>query len=114
LLLGQWLHSREEDTEVGKVYRRPTHFSTPAFRGRSSRGIRSGYEFSSDGSLKRVDPGPTDVSRVTEGAWRIEDQVDEAQAGRVRVELNGKPEVLDIQALEPDRMVIKKRSTDAG
>jgi hypothetical protein len=113
LLLGQWLHSREEDTDAGKVYRRPAYFPTAAARNRYGRGVRPGYEFGPDGSLKRIGPGPTDISRVTEGAWQIEDASDEAGAARVRVELDGKPEVMDIETLEPDRMVVR-RPEEAG
>jgi len=97
LLVGQWQHSREEDTPTEMVYR-PAGFPLPPSRG------RSGLEFAEDGTFKRIGIGATDVSNVKEGSW----QLDDVNAGHVRVEVEGQPQVLEIRDLKQDRMTVKR------
>jgi hypothetical protein len=97
LLCRQWIHSREEDTPAEIVYR-PAGFSLPPSRG------RSGLEFNADGTFKRIGIGATDISNVHDGAW----QIDDANAGHVRVEVDGKPQLLKIQDLQKDRLTVKR------
>jgi len=97
LLCKRWVHSREEDTPTEVVYR-PAGFPLPPSRG------RSGLEFDADGSFKRIGIGATDVSNVKEGSW----QIDDMNAGHVRVKMEGQPHVLKINDLKQDRMTVKR------
>lgn len=96
-LCKQWVHSKEEDTSSETVYR-PADYAFPPSRGRSA------LVFHRDGTLKRIGIGPTDISAVKEGTWRIAD----AESGRIQVEVNNTQEELTVQSLEGDRLVISK------
>lgn len=98
LLCRHWVHAGEEDTPTEQVYR-PAGFPLPPARG------RSGLQFQQDGTFKRIGIGATDVSRVDEGAWQIADP----NANQVRVEVDGRPQLLDLQDLQQDRLSIKRR-----
>ncbi len=97
LLFQHWVHSREEDTATETVYR-PSGFPLPPSRG------RSGLEFSHDGTFKRIGIGATDISRVEQGAWKIES----ADANQISVKVEGEPQLMKIQDLKQDRLAIKK------
>jgi len=97
LLLRHWVHSREEDTATETVYR-PSGFPLPPSRG------RTGFEFNGDGTFKRIGIGATDISSVTQGAWKIE----AADAKEVAVKVDGESQLMEIQDLRPDRLAIKK------
>src|SRR5215510_14489699 len=97
LLVGQWLHSREEDTPTEIVYR-PAGFPLPTSRG------SSGLQFAGDGTFKRIGIGAIDISNVKEGSWQVED----VNTGHVRVEVEGQPQVLKIDDLKHDRMTVKR------
>jgi hypothetical protein len=97
LLYGQWVHSREEDTATETVYR-PSGFPLPPSRG------RAGFEFNKDGTFKRIGIGATDISRVVQGAWNVKS----ADTKQVSVEVEGKPQLLEIEDLKPDRLAIKR------
>ena len=71
--------------------------------GSPSRG-RTGFVFEADGTMKRVGIGPTDVSAVIIGKWRIVDP----ESGRIEVDVNNAREELTVQSLEEDRLVISK------
>ena len=96
LLHGRWVRAREEDTATEQVYR-PAGFPLPPSRG------RPGLQFNEDGTFKRIGIGATDISNVKEGAW----QIDRTNAGSVRVEVDGEPQLLEIKELKQDRMTIK-------
>jgi hypothetical protein len=97
LLCRRWVHSREEDTATEVVYR-PADFPLPASRG------RSGLQFAKDGTFKEIGIGATDISNVKEGAWRFNEQ----DSSQVYVEVEGKPKVLKVDELKPDRMTLKR------
>ncbi|TBB15612.1 hypothetical protein ELH51_36375 (plasmid) [Rhizobium ruizarguesonis] len=97
LLHGQWVHAREEDSATEQVYR-PAGFPLPPSRG------RAGLQFNEDGTFKRIGIGSTDISNVKEGAWEI----DRANAGSIRVDEAGKPQLLEIKELKQDRLTIKR------
>jgi len=97
LLHGQWLHAGEEDTPTEKVYRR-AGYALPPSRG------RAGLQFDSDGSFRQFGIGPTDISKVGQGAWRL----DPTGGGRIKVEVEGTPQSLQIQTLQPDKLVVKR------
>lgn len=97
MLHGEWVHVREEDTATEQVYRRADAPLPP------SRG-RTGLQFDADGTFKRIGIGATDISKVTEGAWRL----DPGKADRIQVEAGGTPQSLQIEKLDPDRLAIKR------
>jgi hypothetical protein len=97
LLHGQWLHVREEDTPTERVYRRAGAALPP------SRG-RAGLQFDTDGTFKQFGIGPTDISKVGQGEWHL----DPADEGRLKVQVAGAPQSLEISALAPDRLVVKR------
>jgi hypothetical protein len=100
LLCQSWLRSRQEDTDTEEVYR-PAGFRFP----RRERG-RVGYQFHADGTVKRLGIGATDVSEVTAGTWRVDDE----NADRIRVVIEGSPQVLDIADLAADRLGVRRAS----
>lgn len=94
-----WVHSREEDTSTETVYR-PATYPFPPSRG------RSGLVFNADGTMKRIGIGPTDVSAVKEGTWRIV----EPESGRIEVYVNNSREELTVRSLEGNQLVISKHN----
>jgi hypothetical protein len=95
-LIGAWLHSREEDTESGTVYRRKSYRFPP------SRG-RKGFELNTDHTVTEIGYGPTDRPTGTPGTWRI--------SGR-RLEFTtadgSGTRSLEIESISPERIVIRK------
>ncbi|MFN0304144.1 MAG: hypothetical protein ACKVQU_27745 [Burkholderiales bacterium] len=61
-LLGDWMHSHEEDTNGLTVFR-PSTFAFPLSRGRKSFALRA------NGTYKGTIPGPTDRPAPTAGRW---------------------------------------------
>src|SRR5258705_10101208 len=90
-LCQQWVHSREEDTSTEKVYR-PADYAFPPSRG------REGFEFNADGTFKRIGIAPTDLSKVAEGTWEIQNE----NAGRVQIETGDSQNVMAIGSLNYD------------
>jgi hypothetical protein len=62
--------------------------------------------FEADGQFKRVGIGPTDTSSVSEGRWQLVDLAEK----RIRVSSGEASEELKIVALEPDRLVVSRKS----
>jgi hypothetical protein len=104
LLCQSWLRSRSEDTETEEIYR-PAGYAFP----RPERG-RAGYQFSADGTAKRIGIGATDVSEVTPGRW----QADGERPGWIRLVVDGREQVLEIADLTPDRLAIRRSSAAGG
>jgi hypothetical protein len=65
-LIGNWLHSHEEDTADAFVYRSAS-FAFPRSRG------RKGIEFRADGSLAMEGIGPDDRPVPQQGSWHLND-----------------------------------------
>jgi hypothetical protein len=65
-LIGNWLHSHEEDTADAFVYR-PASFAFPRSRG------RRGIEFRADGSVAMEGVGPDDRPMPQQGSWHLND-----------------------------------------
>jgi len=101
LLCRSWLRSRQEDTDTEEIYR-PVEFAFP----RRERG-RAGYQFNADGTVKRLGIGATDVPAVTTGVWQIADE----KPDRVRIVVDGRPQVLEIADLTPDCLAIRRTSS---
>jgi hypothetical protein len=96
LLQRGWVHAHEEDMP-GKAVFRPDTQQLPPSRG------RIGYEFQPGGRVVKRGPGPTDRRTSTVGTWTIDPE------GRLTIRLPGAPdEVLQVEALDADRLVIKK------
>jgi hypothetical protein len=95
LLTQQWVHSHEEDTPTTTVYR-PSKFPFPPARG------RKGFHLQRGGKLTALKPGPTDQTVSASGTWKL---------GGEKLELAPKgesPKILEIESVEPDRLVVKK------
>ena len=63
-LLGNWIHSHEEDTR-GEMVFRPSTYSFPLSRGRRS------LELAPGGKLTEGGPGPTDRTQQAQGNWSL-------------------------------------------
>ena len=94
-LHGRWVHSHEEDTPEGQVFRRES-FPFPPSRGRRSLELRpdGGY----DGNV----PGPTDRPEETGGTWKLADHTIELHGP------GGSTETLQVVSAEPDRLVLRR------
>ena len=64
-IVGQWIHSHEEDTQDVTVYR-PASYDFPPSRG------RMGFEFRKDGKLIYYGIARADGSDQIPGSWVIE------------------------------------------
>ena len=95
LLHQRWIHSHEEDTPTTQVYR-PASYKLPPARGRRS------FELKPDGRLVSRDIGPDDRGVAGEGTWELD-------GDRLRLHRSsGRDEVYQIEALAPDRLVLRK------
>jgi hypothetical protein len=98
VLVGDWLHSYEEDTADAKVYRR-RGFAFPPSRG------RPGIEFRSDGIYFQKGPGADDRGAVREGRWR------DLGAGQVEISFpaaDRPPTVLTVLSSDGETLRIAK------
>lgn len=94
-LTNSWVHSHEEDTPTGKVYR-PADYPFPPSRG------RSGFALLPDGTLLEAGPGPVDRIEKKKGVWNLRDQT-----LQLKEEGSGTREI-KIESLEPGRLIIEK------
>jgi hypothetical protein len=94
-IVGDWLHSHEEDEPGRQVFRRRGHPFPP------SRG-RRGFELAADGEVREVAPGPDDRTRRTTGTWELD-------GNRLVLRVDGRaPEEFAIDSVEPDRLVLRR------
>jgi len=75
-VVGQWMHSFEEDSGDLRVYR-PQNYPFPPARG------RDGMEFLADGTFVDRGIGPTDAHQETRGRWEY------LGSGQVRISAPG-------------------------
>jgi hypothetical protein len=94
-LFGRWVHAHEEDAEGETVYRADT-VRLPPSRGREVLELRA------DGSCLTRRPGPADVPVEHEGRWGLDGE------DALWVEEGDKRRRLDIVALAPDRLVVRR------
>ena len=93
----RWVHSHEEDTPSGQVFR-PASFPFPRARGRRS------FELKPDGRLLARDIGPDDRGVITEGTWEL-------HGDELRLHLgSGGARVYRIEAVSRERLVLRARS----
>jgi hypothetical protein len=91
----RWIHSHEEDTPAGKVFR-PASYKLPPARGRRS------FELKPDGRLVTRDIGPDDRGVTTEGTWALEG----GDVLRMRL-ASGRERVYRIADASGDRLVLR-------
>ena len=95
-LLGEWVHSHEDDTDSEMVFR-PASYSFPPARGRSS------FALCPDGTYVESSPGPIDLPEQTRGTWSLEGDhlVLAADGGRSGHDW-------EILSSDRDRLMVKK------
>lgn len=89
-----WVHSHEEDSAAGRVFR-PADFPFPPSRGRKA------FHPRPDGTLAGATPGADDRPRRSAGSWH-------ADGDQIRLEQDGQREVWTLVALAADRLVITR------
>jgi hypothetical protein len=92
-LHGRWVHSHEEDTAEGQVFR-PDSYPFPPSRGRRALDLRS------DGSYGASAPGPTDRPEETGGTWKLAGDRLELRAA------DDSTEAYQVVSATPDRLVL--------
>lgn len=93
-----WVHSREEDTEEGSVYR-PKDYKFPPARG------RNGFEIKENGEFIKYEIGPDDRPRKISGHWKQEGD------NRIRADFEDQrtdSTTLDILMLDDKILIVKK------
>lgn len=97
LLHQRWMHSHEEDTVEGRVYRPASHRLPP------SRG-RAGFDLKSDHTMVYLSIGRGDAPEATSGTWDIE----EGNPPQLRIRLDsGEKLNLRLIAVEKERLVAR-------
>lgn len=101
-LFQSWVHSYEEDSDSGTVYR-PQGYKLPLSRGRTGFAIRKG------GRFEQYDIAPTDGLEKSEGNWT------QVAANELEIRLNheqeGRPESYRIYILTIQKNKLVIRST---
>lgn len=97
-LAQSWVHSHEEDTPTTTIYR-PASFSFPPSRG------RKGFHLEPGGTMMTRNPGPTDQTMTSAGSWTL-------SGSQLELSPHGeRPQVLNLETVEPDRLVVRKAAT---
>jgi hypothetical protein len=92
-LFRSWVHAHEEDSGESLVFR-PADTPMPPSRGRRS------LDLSSEGEAGVGFPGPDDRRTIGGGSWSVEGR-------RLLVRHASGTELFEIEALEPDRLVLR-------
>lgn len=96
VLLGEWIHSHEEDSEDEMVFR-PASYEFPLSRGRTSFVLQPG------GTYVESSPGPVDLPEESRGHWSLEGD---------RLILEGEGDrpgyVWEVTTAESDRLVVRE------
>lgn len=95
-LYGEWIHSREEDTESTIVYR-PANYHFPL-----TRVPRNTFLFEPSGKLISGEPSPSDSITVKHASWKLENNKINIYSGSKL--LNSE----SIESLDKDKLVLKK------
>lgn len=93
-LLGEWVHSHEEDEPGSKVFRRSGHPFPPA-RGRDA------IELKADGTAVVGGPGAADVPEEETGKWELENET-------ILLDAGGKVRVLEVVACGAERLEVRE------
>ena len=95
-LIGHWVHSHEEDSAAGMVFR-PASFSFPRSRGRDS------FELQADALIERG-PGPGDAPTERQGTWSVSEN---GELSFFRSAGKKPARVLKIISAQPERLVVR-------
>jgi hypothetical protein len=93
-LLGEWVHSHEEDQPGIKVFRRSGYRFPPA-RGRDA------VELKADDTAVVRGPGPTDVPEEKVGRWELDGET-------IRLDAGGEARALDVVACDDERLAVRE------
>jgi hypothetical protein len=93
-LLGEWVHSHEEDEPRRKVFRRSGYPFPPA-RGRDA------LELKADETAVVRGPGATDVPEEKAGRWALEGET-------IRLDAGGEARVLEVISCDDERLVVRE------
>ena len=96
ILCQHWVHSHEEDTATGMVFRPASH-PFPRSRGRRS------FDLRPDGTLIEGGPGPTDRRQESAGTWRL---TEDGALALYRPSESTPHRVLRIASAAKDRLVV--------
>jgi hypothetical protein len=94
-LLGEWVHSHEEDEEGRKVFRRRDYPFPPA-RGRDA------VELKADDTAVVRGPGPTDVPEEEPGKWALEHET-------IRLYGRGEDRAMEVVSCDGDRLEVREQ-----
>ena len=93
-LLGEWVHSHEEDQPGLKVFRGSGYRFPPA-RGRDA------VELKADETAVVRGPGPTDVPEETAGTWELDGET-------IRLEAGDQARALNVVSCDDERLVVRE------
>jgi hypothetical protein len=93
-LLGEWVHSHEEDQPGLTVFRRSGYGFPPA-RGRDA------VELKADDTAIVRGPGPTDVPEEKAGTWELDGET-------IRLDAGGEARALDVVSCDDERLVVRE------
>jgi hypothetical protein len=96
ILTRSWAHSHEEDAAGNQVFRPSDHAMRP------SRGGRTQYQFSPDGTVQITKAGPDDRRVQVSGHWQLNGK-------RLTVQRpdSATPQEFDIDSAEADKLIIR-------
>ena len=95
-LIGHWVHSHEEDSAAGMIFR-PASFSFPRSRGRDS------FELQTDALVERG-PGPGDAATEKRGTWSV---LENGELSFFRGAEKKPARVLKVISVQPERLVVR-------
>jgi hypothetical protein len=93
-LLGEWVHSHEEDEPGRKVFRRSGYPFPPA-RGRDA------FELNADDTALVRGPGPTDMPEEKTGRWALEDET-------IRLFEAGEVRAMEVVSCDDERLEVRE------
>jgi hypothetical protein len=97
ILYGEWIHSKEEDTNEEIVYR-PMDYDFPL-----TRSPRNTFQFDRDGKLRAGEPSPSDKMHEKDVNWELNDDIITISSGSNSIDTQV------IASLEKDRLVLKRQ-----
>src|SRR3954454_9930881 len=93
-LLGEWIHSHEEDGQGRTVFRRSGYRFPPA-RGRDAVELKA-----DDTAIVRA-PGATDVPEEKVGTWELDGET-------IRLDARDEVRALDVISCDDERLVVRE------
>jgi hypothetical protein len=101
-ILGQWIHSREEDQSNVRVYRRPD-YSFPPARG------RDGFTFGTNGQFNDQPIGRGDAPVSQRWTWRIVDQ----KTIEITMDGSQSKRLLRVLSITPNKLELSETTADS-